>query len=701
MKALRILGLLGGIVLALLLVLGGVLYALFDSDKIKAQLTQTVFEKTQRRLEISGPLQLSLWPNVGIKLGRATLSEHASGKPFLALNSARVSVAVMPLLQKQINIDGIAVDGLNVLLIKRKDGTLNIADLTAGGSDTPDEKVGAGDTAAKDRKALHIDVASIRLNNAQLTWRDEKTGASTTLSKLNFSTGHVAADSASGTLAIESLALATHIQNAADGIDLELAAPQLKLTPEQATGKSVTLSARLAGNGRRATIQLMLSDVTGTLHDLKAALVFDMDAQTGETKLKTHLTSPLAANFTTQNIALGKIAGSADIAHPAMPMQQVHLPLNGNLRLDLTNQKAALNLTTQFDESKVRLAANAEKFSPLALGFDLALDRLNVDKYLPPKPEAAKAGAAAPGSASGTGAGRSSAETPLDFSALNGLNLHGALSIGSLQVSKLKFANLHAQLKLANGRLNVAPLAANLYGGSMNGSMMVNANGNAVALRQTLAGISINPLLKDLANKDLLAGKGALMVDVTGRGATVSALKKSLNGAASLSLRDGAIKGINLAQSLRDIQARLGKQDVTQQSNSAAQTDFSELSASFRITNGVAHNEDLAMKSPFLRLTGAGDVDIGNSQINYLAKASVVQNDTGQGGKDLDQLRGLTIPVRITGPLENISWKIEVASLINDAVKAKAKAQLDEKKQELQQKAGDKLKERLKGLFGK
>jgi hypothetical protein len=45
--------------------------------------------------------------------------------------------------------------------------------------------------------------------------------------------------------------------------------------------------------------------------------------------------------------------------------------------------------------------------------------------------------------------------------------------------------------------------------------------------------------------------------------------------------------------------------------------------------------------------------------------------------------------------------EIEVASLINDAVKAKAKAQLDEKKQELQQKAGDKLKERLKGLFGK
>lgn len=701
MKALRIIGITCGIAIALLAILGGTLYALFDSEKVKAQLTQTVFEKTQRRLAISGPLHLSLWPNIGIKLGRATLSEHASDKPFLALNSARVSVAVMPLLQKQINIDGIAVDGLNVLLIKRKNGQLNIADLTAGGSNAPDEKVGAGDTAATGRKALHIDVASIQLHNAQLTWRDEKTGASTTLSKLNFSTGAVTADSAGGTLAIESLALSTHIQNAADGIDLELTAPQLKLTPEQASGKSVTLSARLAGNGRRATARLVLTDVTGTLHALKAALALEVDAQFGSARIKANLASPLAANYTTQTIALAKLTGNADVAHPAMPMKQVHLPLNGNLRLDLARQKAALNLATQFDESKVRLAANAEKFSPLALGFDLALDRLNVNKYLPPKPEAGKAGAAAPGAASGQGAGRASAETPLDFSALNGPNLHGALSIGSLQASKLKFANLHARLKLANGRLDVAPLTANLYEGSMNGSMMVNANGNTVALRQSLTGISINPLLKDLADKDLLAGKGALMVDVTGRGATVSTLKKSLNGTASLVLRDGAIKGINLAQSLRDIQARLDKQDVTRQSNSATQTDFSELSASFRLTNGVAHNEDLAMKSPFIRLAGAGDVDIGQGRIDYLAKASVVQSDAGQGGKELGQLRGLTIPVRITGPLENISWKIEVASLINDAVKAKAKAQLDEKKQELQQKAGDKLKERLKGLFGK
>jgi AsmA protein len=193
-----------------------------------------------------------------------------------------------------------------------------------------------------------------------------------------------------------------------------------------------------------------------------------------------------------------------------------------------------------------------------------------------------------------------------------------------------------------------------------------------------------------LANKDLLAGKGTVTLDVTGHGATLTALKQSLAGSAALNLRDGAIKGINLAQSVRQAKALLGKQDATQVSQSGQQTDFSELAASFRIRDGVAHNDDLSMKSPYLRLGGAGDVDIGRNRIDYLAKATVVNTEAGQGGQGLDELRGLTIPVRLSGPLEKISWKIELGEVLRDAATAKAKAKLNET-----------LKDKLKGLFGK
>jgi AsmA protein len=223
----------------------------------------------------------------------------------------------------------------------------------------------------------------------------------------------------------------------------------------------------------------------------------------------------------------------------------------------------------------------------------------------------------------------------------------------------------------------------------------VNADGNVVAMRENLVGVSINPLMKDLADKDLIEGHGDVRLDISTRGNTVAAMKKALGGSAAVALRDGAIKGINLAQSFREAKALIsGKQDAIQQARISDKTDFTEMTASFRITNGVARNDDLAAKSPFLRLGGSGDIDIGNGRLDYLAKASVVGTSGGQGAKGLDQLQGVTIPVRATGPFDKLSYKIEYGAIAEGALKAK----VDEKKEELKQRAKDEL---LKGLFGK
>ncbi|MDO8314027.1 MAG: AsmA family protein [Rugosibacter sp.] len=787
MKMIRLAGIVVSIGLLLLAILAGVLYAMFDGEKIKVELSRAVFAKTQRELTITGPAQLSLWPNVGVKLGRTTLSEPASPREFLALDSARIAVAVMPLLAKKLVVNDLQADGLTATLVKRKDGSLNIADLSS--SKPEDKKVGAGDTA------LQLDVSGIALTNAHLVWRDEQAGSTTTLAKLNITTGpvladgqkqtltvdavtlkdvefnrrdentgntmalaglsfsadhvavnsglktlvvdavnlknkqfsqrdgktgkttrlddlsfsaaHVAADSGRQTLAVDNVALTTRGKQGSNAFDIDLAAPQLTVTPGKVAGKTISLNAKLSGGGRQTTAKIALSGMEGTLTDVKVSrMLLDADSTSGATALKIHLASPLSANITAQTVTLQKIAGTVDVKNPAMPMKQVSLPLNGSAQVDVKKQRAAIRLATQFDESKVFFESQIERFSPLALGFDLTIDRLNVDKYFPPKPAVAVSSTGATGQAS-------AGDAPLNFSALRGLNLHGVARIGSLQVKNLKFSQLNATLKAANGRLDIAPLSANLYEGSMSGSLAVNANGNGVAVRQKLVGVSVAPLLKDLANKDLIAGKGVVTVDVTGQGASVSALKKSLAGSASLVLRDGAIKGINLAQSMRDIQSKLGaRQDVTQVSRGADKTDFSEFSASFRLTGGVAHNEDLAIKSPFLRLSGAGDIDIGNNRINYLAKVRVVNTSAGQDGKEADQVKGVTVPVRVTGPLDKITWKIEFASAIGDLLKEKAQVRIDEKKQELQkkvdekkqeiqQKATDQLKEKLKGIFGR
>jgi AsmA protein len=215
----------------------------------------------------------------------------------------------------------------------------------------------------------------------------------------------------------------------------------------------------------------------------------------------------------------------------------------------------------------------------------------------------------------------------------------------------------------------------------------VNANTHRLALKAQLGGVAIGPLLRDALNNDLLEGRGNVALDVQTGGSTVGAMKKALSGSASLALRDGALKGVNLDSAIRKARS-LGSKPAEQKAERTERTDFAELGASFVIKNGVAHNEDLSAKSPLLRLSGSGDVNIGANSIDYVAKASVVGSSGGQGGKEAAELRGVTVPVKITGPLDAPRFRVDLGATIGGAVKQKAEEKLKER-----------VQDRLKGLL--
>ena len=249
------------------------------------------------------------------------------------------------------------------------------------------------------------------------------------------------------------------------------------------------------------------------------------------------------------------------------------------------------------------------------------------------------------------------------------LNLNGKLQVGQLQVNNIKAANVRVGMRAKGGLLDVEPLAANLYQGAAAGSISVNANNNHFVIKQKLTGIAIGPLLRDAADKDILEGKGNVALDVTTNGNLVSAMKRQLNGTARMELRDGAIKGIDLAGAVRTVKAQFGAKDAEGSGSQAQKTEFSELTATFAIKNGVAHNDDLMLKSPFIRVTGAGKVDVGADAVDYVVKTSVVGTTTGQGGKELSELKGLTIPVRVAGPYTALKYKVEFSQMIGSASK--------------------------------
>ncbi len=355
----------------------------------------------------------------------------------------------------------------------------------------------------------------------------------------------------------------------------------------------------------------------------------------------------------------------------AAEMTRIALTVTGEARAQLAKEAVDADLVAKFDDTTVKAKLGMAQFDAPRFRVDAEVDRIDLDRYLVAQKDAKPAPSAGP---------KVAVDVPVDLSALEGVRADGKLAIGWMQLMGLKVSDLKAELRVANGRADIAPHSARLYEGTLQGAMTLAARGNRVSVKETLSGVAIGPLVKDLMGRDAVEGRGDVNVDITAAGPTVNALKKSLAGSARVELKDGAVKGINLAEALRKTRAAFGSKSAQQEpSDTAKRTDFSAMSASFVIKDGVARNDDLDVRAPALRVGGAGDIDIGNSRLDYLARATVVATSKGQGGADLDHLKGLTIPVKLTGPFDAPKYEIDYRSLAGDAAKAQVKEKAKEK----------------------
>lgn len=364
----------------------------------------------------------------------------------------------------------------------------------------------------------------------------------------------------------------------------------------------------------------------------------------------------------------------------AAELTRIALTVTGDAHARLAKEAVDADLVARFDDTTVKAKLGMTGFSAPRYQLQADIDRIDLDRYLVAQKDAKPAPSAGP---------KVAVDVPVDLSALEGLHADGRLAVGWMQLMGLKLSDLKAELRAANGRAEVAPHSAQLYEGALQGALTLAARGNRIALQESLSGVAIGPLVRDLMGRDALEGRGNVAVDLTAAGPTVNALKKSLDGTARIELKDGALKGINLAETLRKTRAAFGSKSAREEpSDTSQRTDFSALGASFVVRDGVARNDDLDVRAPLVRVGGAGSIDIGNSKLDYLARAKVVATSKGQGGADLEHLSGLTIPVKLTGPFDAPKYEIDYRALAGDAAKAKVR-----------EKAKEKVEQKLRDLF--
>jgi AsmA protein len=471
-------------------------------------------------------------------------------------------------------------------------------------------------------------------------------------------------------------------RHANDRFDIRLSAPAISLSDQRAGGSEIQLTFKVIGTGRGADGSVSVSALTGTRQALKIEKVtVTLDAKQGANAMRGRLTSPIEANLDAQTFALPQIAGEFELSTSAHP-KPATLSLSGAARALLASEKAEVDLTGTLDESKFESRVSLARFAPPEVALKFTMDRLDVDRYL------AKKTADAPTKPPP----EPTSEAPIDLSPLKTLNMNGSVQVGQLTAAGVKASRVRAEIKARDGQIAIQPLSANLYEGTARGAVSIDAHRNRFAVKQNLSGVSVGPLLQDALSQNLLSGRGDIALDVTTNGQTVGALTRALSGSARLSLKDGAIKGINLAEALRKARNLVSAgQDVEGQAASGEQTDFSEFKASLAILEGKARNDDLSVKSPFLRLSGGGEIDLVQSALDYRVGVSLVASAKGQGGKELDELAGITIPVHVTGPLTAPKFKFE----LRDALRAGTERRLEEKKEALKEKLKGRLEERL------
>lgn len=624
--------------------------ASFDANRYKPEIENAARQYTGRTLAIDGSLSLSIFPNLALAVPHLTLSERGSTRPFASLEHARVSVAFLPLLAGEVKADTVSLVGLHATIERHADGSTSIDDLTGPK---------AGPEGAPSGSALPfatLELGGLEIADAAITLHDEKDGSTTTLSHVNVRTGRIAPNVATAA----EVSAALDVSQPPAHVDIKVSADAV------------------SRDGNQARIR---------------QLALDLKARQGDQVAALSLRSPATADIAAGRFDLSKVDGHLEADLPSLLQKTLKVALGGALSVDAKAQHVHADSDIRFDESAATVKLDLDHFSAPHIAFDANIDRLDVDRYLK------RASAAASTQKSGDPPARtdSDPDTKIDLSALNALHLDGRLALGTLKGFGLKAANVKAAIKASGGRLDVAPLSASLYEGKLNATAQAEAAANRVTAKADLSSISIGPLLADLAGKEILDGHGNVNCDLVTQGASVGAMRRALSGSAAIALRDGAVHGINVAQKLRELRSAVTSGSFqTLAASSAEKTDFSELSAHFVIRNGVATNHDLQLTSPLLRVTGEGSVDIGALAVDYTAKISVVGTLQGQGGQPLSELKGVTVPLHVSGPFDNLAFGLDWRSVAQQAIEKKATEQLKSRLG-----TGGKPAEALKGLLGR
>jgi AsmA protein len=262
---------------------------------------------------------------------------------------------------------------------------------------------------------------------------------------------------------------------------------------------------------------------------------------------------------------------------------------------------------------------------------------------------------------------------------LRKLNLDGQIDIGELVVRKMRLQNVGLTLSAHNGVLDIIPLKADLYGGTLNTTTTLDVRKKTPVMQvnHKLNGVDLDPMLQDLAGMRILSGKTDIEAALDTAGLAAGEWIRNLDGNLSFLMDEGTIRGVNIPRLVRNA-IRTVKGKAPDDSGGDA-TDFTQLKASARLKEGIARESNLSLISPLLQLTGSGSVDLIKEIVDYSLQAKLTEKFKQQSGVDLGGTGTVDIPISLKGSLTDPKYKVDAGNLLRDLGREKIKEQVQKK----------------------
>jgi AsmA protein len=630
MKALKWIGIAVGGLIVLIVAALLIIPMFVDLNDYKPQIEQQVTTMTGRSFSIGGDIDLSLFPWAGVALSDIRLGNPPGfdEQPMASLEGFEVRVKLLPLISRDIQVKRFVVQRPQIVLIRQKDGTANWEGF--GG----EEKFGAA--SAKEKKpaapppeteaSLPIEtlvVGEFAVTDGSVRYVDRGAGSENTLSDL--------------TLRLT---------------DVSLDRPVPLTFSAQVDGKPVSLEGTVGPVGRQPG---------------KGDLGFDLMAKALEQvevavkgKISDAVSNPrLDATVNVPPFSPRKLVAALGQPFP-LETKDPEVLKKVSVTAGVRGGPESISLIDgilAIDDSTAKFSAQVSEFEKPKASFDMQLDRIDLDRYLPAGKEKKAEEKEGPPPADQT-------KEKTDYEPPRRLVLDGKARIGELKVAGAKMKDVRLTVSAKDGVIRLDPLALSLYGGDMAAGLNLDVRTDTPKTDLTLGvqQLAVNFLLNDLLQKDFLEGATSAKIALSFAGDSAGAILKTLSGGGQLSVKDGAIKGVDLTSMARNIQSAFG---TAGRGADKPRTEFSELLVPFSIKNGVASTPGMSLESSRIGFNADGKADLVDRVLDLRLNPRLMS--TGQG--DAKERSGMTVPIKVSGSFSTLKFAPDLEGAVKDKVK--------------------------------